>query len=492
MRKSGVLLPITSLPSPYGIGCMGKTAYEFVDFLKSCGQSYWQILPPGHTGYGDSPYQCFSAFGGNPYMISPEELVKKGLITKDECEKARIGNRDGCTDYGRLYKNRYPLLRRACAQSNHKRDEDFLSFFYQNRYWLEDYSLFMSLKGYFGEKSFKEWECDIKRGKNKEKYKLLLRDDIDFWIFVQYQFFCQWKKLKEYANSRGIEIIGDMPIYVSCDSSDMWANPHLFRLDNNLEPTLVAGCPPDGFSPKGQLWGNPTYNWAAHKREGYKWWIQRIQHSLQMFDMLRIDHFRGFESYYAIPAGNKDASVGTWEKGPGMELFDAVESTLGRCPVIAEDLGFITDRVRKLLRDTGFYGTRVLELAFDSEDKVIAEYLPKNFPPHSVAYTGTHDNEPIESWYISLSEKGKKNVHSHLGSLHTFDSIYKSLIAEVMMSPSDIAIIPMWDLLGLGSEARINTPGTTGGNWTWRLSEQAPLCHVSQFLIEITQKSKRN
>lgn len=489
MKKSGVLLPITSLPSDGGIGCFSKSAYDFVDFLKESGQSYWQILPLGHTGYGDSPYQSFSAFAGNPYMISLDDLADEGLISKEECNVLSCKN-DGYVDYSLQFNHRYTLLYKAFEQWNSSNEEEYKNFVSENEFWLEDYSLFMALKYHFGNMSSLHWEEGIRRRKPEalEKYRITLSKETDFWKFVQFKFFSQWDKLKKYANGLGIEIMGDMPIYVSGDSSDVWANPHLFRLDENLIPTHVAGCPPDGFSEDGQLWGNPLYNWEVHKKDDYSWWIMRIKYSFRLFDCLRIDHFRGFEKYYSIPFGAKNARSGKWEQGPKEELFLAVERKLGRKNIVAEDLGFITEEVKELLRKCGFAGIKVLEFAFDERDTGISsDYLPHNYPENCVAYTGTHDNEPIQSWFESMGKDTRHNIRKYVWNFHSPDKeIYKSLLCSVLRSPAKTVILPLWDILGLGSEARINTPGTDSGNWTWRVKKEMLTKDAAEFLKEIT------
>ncbi len=494
MRKSGILMPITSLPSPYGIGCFSKSAYEFTDFLKESGQSIWQILPLGHTGYGDSPYQSFSALAGNPYMIDLCTLIEKGLLTKKECDEADFGNSKTKIDYEKQYQFRYPLLKKAYERAKIENDAKYKEFVLGNAFWLNDYSLFMSLKNHFGGKSWFNWDKEIKDRKQMDKYRELLKEEIGFWNFVQYEFFSQWARLKSYVNKNGIKIMGDMPIYVSSDSCDVWSNPHLFELDEDKNPTFVAGCPPDGFSEKGQLWGNPIYNWKSHKKDGYKWWITRIKHSFMMYDTLRIDHFRGFEKFYSIPAKNEDARIGTWEDGPGTALFDAIEKALGKLDIVAEDLGFITDSVKKLLRDTGFKGIKVLEFAFDERDSsVSSDYLPHNYPENCVAYTGTHDNEPAKPWFLSLGKDAKGSVRKYLCDYHTPEKeIYKSLVCETMKSPAGIVIIPIWDVLGLGTESRINTPGTPQGNWVWRMGESMLTEDAKKFLKDITILYGRN
>ncbi len=489
MRKSGVLLPVTCLPSKYGIGCFSKSAYDFVDFLEKSHQSYWQILPLGHTGYGDSPYQAFSAFAGNPYMVSLEKLTDEGLLSKEECDKAYFGSDIHYIDYAAIYNARFDLLRKAYKNSSFSSDEKFREFESENNHWLEDYCLFMAIKNHFGGKNYIDWDEDIRNRQSLQRYKEFLLDDVNFYKFIQYKFYCQWQDLKAYANSKNIKIIGDIPIYVAPDSADVWSNPELFMLDRLGKPSFVAGCPPDGFSPLGQNWGNPVYNWQRNKDEGYKWWISRISHSFKLYDVLRIDHFRGFEKFYRIPYGMPDAREGSWENGPGIELFDAIEKALGKKEIIAEDLGFITDEVRKLLKDTGFMGIKVLEFAFDERDGgAFQDYLPHNYPGHCVAYTGTHDNEPISSWFRNLGANARENVRRYLWNFYTPENkMYKSLICSVMHSPASIVILPMWDILGLGEEARINTPGTFGLNWRWRMSEDMISEKAIEFLGGITR-----
>ena len=493
MRKSGILMPITSLPSRYGIGCFSKSAYDFVDYLKKSGQHYWQILPLGHTGYGDSPYQSFSAFAGNPYMISLETLTDKGLLTKEECDAADFGCDSSRIDYALVYKNRYPLLRKAYSRSRHKESSEYRRFVVDNSFWLKDYSLFMAFKEHFGSKSFFDWSEDARSKSRSLKYASILGDEVDFWRFVQFEFMEQWHSLKEYANQNSVRIIGDMPIYVSPDSADVWANPGLFMLGDDLRPTYVAGCPPDGFSKSGQLWGNPIYNWSAHKKEDYNWWIERIRYSFEMYDVLRIDHFRGFEKYYSIPYGRSDATIGSWEKGPGYELFDAIKKSLGNKDIIAEDLGFITEEVRELLRKCDFCGIKVFEFAFDKRDSGLsADYLPHNYPKNCVAYTGTHDNEPISYWFASLEKGAQDKVRAYLCDRFTPEPlVHKAIICSVMQSAADTVIIPMWDVLGLGNEARINTPGRAAGNWSWRIESGMLTDGSAQFLKETAKQYGR-
>ncbi|MBQ8281873.1 MAG: 4-alpha-glucanotransferase, partial [Lachnospiraceae bacterium] len=400
-RSAGVLLSVSSLPSKYGIGCFSESAYKFIDWLKESGQTYWQILPLGPTSFGDSPYQSFSTFAGNPYFISLEELIELGLLTREECDSEDFGSDEESVDYNKLYNRRFPLLRKAYGKSDVKNEHEYIKFCEENK-WLDDYSLFMAVKDKFGGVSWSEWDENIRLRKPEamERYSDELSDDVEFYKFLQYQFNKQWTKLKEYANDRGIQIIGDIPIYVAFDSADTWANPELFQLDENNVPKAVAGCPPDGFAADGQLWGNPLYDWDKHKETNFEWWISRLAHCFSLYDVVRIDHFRGFDEYYSIPYGDTTAHNGHWEKGPGMDLFTAVEHALGRKEVIAEDLGYVTDSVRQLVYDSGFPNMKVLEFAFDSRDTGSRnDYLPHNYGENCVAYTGTHDNQTIASWF---------------------------------------------------------------------------------------------
>ena len=470
-RKAGILLPITSLPSRYGIGTLGKESYGFVDFLKKAGQSYWQILPVGPTGYGDSPYQSFSTFAGNPYFIDLEMLIEEGLLTKEICDRAELGTNPQYVDYEKQYQNRYPLLRLAFQSFTAQggiRDKAYRSFCEENAFWLPDYALYMAVKETFDGKSFSEWDEDIRlrREDALQKYRIACREEMDFIYFLQYEFAKQWKQLKTYANENGIRIIGDIPIYVAADSADTWANPQLFQLTEDGVPKAVAGCPPDCFSKTGQLWGNPVYDWDYHKKTGFAWWIRRIRYCYQLYDVVRIDHFRGFDAYYAIPYGDPTAELGTWMPGPGMELFDALQKALGRMDVIAEDLGFLTPSVLKLVRKTGYPGMKVLQFAFDPAGD--STYLPHNYPKNSVVYTGTHDNDTSIGCYKSLSRAEKKFAKAYLG-LQGTKNINWAFIRTALASMSDTAVIMMQDYLGLSSEARINTPSTLGDNWKWRM-----------------------
>ena len=483
-RSAGILMPVSSLPSKYGIGCFDETAYRFIDWLKEAGQTYWQILPLVPTSYGDSPYQSFSTFAGNPYFISLDWLTGEGLLTAEETAAVDFGSKDDDIDYAKLYEGRYPLLRKAYERSHINDNGDFHRFVNENSWWLEDYALFMALKDFFGGKCWNEWPEDIKLryGYAIEHYRNKLYFDIEFQKFLQYKFDCQWKDLKYYANSQGIQIVGDIPIYVAMDSADVWSHPELFQLDDKSNPVAVAGCPPDGFSATGQLWGNPLYRWDYHRETGFDWWMSRVWYAFNMYDVLRIDHFRGFDEYYSIPFGAKDATNGHWEKGPGMDLFNTMKWRLGDRRVIAEDLGFMTDTVRQLVKDSGFPGMKVLEFAFDSRDTGAAsDYLPHNYIENCVVYTGTHDNETLQGWFKSINKQEMQMVRDYLCDAKTpIKDLHKPMIAAAMRSNAATCIIPMQDYLGLDNSARTNQPSTVGQNWRWRVSGKALTSKLAQ------------
>ncbi len=488
-------MSVTSLPGRYGIGCFSKSAYDFVDWLREAGQTCWQILPLGPTSYGDSPYQSFSTFAGNPYFISLEELTEEGVLTKKECQSADFGKRADDIDYEKIYKNRYPLLHKAYERSRISEDPDYVCFAEENRWWLADYALFMAVKDRFGGAPWTEWAEDIRlrRDYAMDYYRRELYFDIEFQQYLQYKFFSQWKKLKAYANEKGIQIIGDIPIYVAMDSADAWAHPELFQLDERNMPAAVAGCPPDGFSATGQLWGNPLYRWEYHKSTGYDWWMSRMWFCFQMYDVVRIDHFRGFDEYYSIPYGEETAVNGHWEKGPGIDLFRCMEQRLGKHQVIAEDLGYVTDSVRKMVQESGFPGMKVLEFAFDSRDSGSAsDYLPHNYAENSAAYTGTHDNETIAGWFRSITDEERQMARDYLCDQHTpAEELYKSFIALVMRSRSDLCIIPMQDYLGLDNQSRMNQPSTLGKNWKWRLVKGELSDELKEEILAITRRYGR-
>lgn len=473
MRESGILMSISSLPSDYGIGCFSEEAYRFIDFLSDSGQSYWQILPMGHTGFGDSPYQSFSSFAGNPYFI---DLTR--LIDRDVLDMTDFGVDEARIDYGKLYQSRYAILHMAYKNSNFKSESGYSAFLRKNEFWLNDYAEFMALKDANNGKAWIEWETLSADDK-----------DIDFWKFVQYMFYTQWYDLKAYANKKGIKIIGDIPIYVSYDSVDVWKNPHLFQLDKNGLPIKVSGCPPDGFSATGQLWGNPLYDWQTHENDGFSWWIKRIEYSFRLYDTLRIDHFRGFCEYYAIPYGAKTAIEGEWLKAPGHNLFRTVENVLGKRDIIAEDLGFITESVRELLRECGFCGMKVFEFAFDErDDNGVEIYMPHNYPKNCVAYTETHDNEPVTSWFLGLSKKEKKLVREYLCDYYTPDGeIALPFISRIMQSNARLCVIPIQDYLMLGGDSRMNTPQSVGGNWQWRIKRNQLSDELGKRILSMTK-----
>ena len=471
-RTAGILLPIFSLPSPYGIGCFSRSAYDFVDWLKAAGQTYWQILPLGPTSYGDSPYQSFSTFAGNPYFISLEALIEEGVLTKKECDAADLGDKKQDIAYQKLYKNRYPLLRRAYERSRVTENPAYLRFVEENRWWLSDYALFMAVKSRFDGAAWSEWAEDIRLryGYAMDYYRRELYFDIEFHQYLQFKFFEQWTMLKDYANRQGIRIIGDIPIYVAMDSADVWANPEQFYLDGDLLPIDVAGCPPDAFSEDGQLWGNPLFRWDVMKKDQYQWWTKRLEKTAKLFDVIRIDHFRGFDSYYAIPYGDDTARNGEWRQGPGIELFQVIEKKLGRLDIIAEDLGFLTDSVRKMLSDSGYPGMKLIQFAFDTRED--GDYLPHNYTRNSVVYAGTHDNDTIIGWMKTAPKASVAFAKEYL-QLNRREGYHWGVMRSVWSSVSDLAVVTMQDLLGLASSARMNTPSTLGENWMWRMKPDA-------------------
>lgn len=468
-RGSGILMHISSLPSKYGIGSMGKQAYEFVDFLYETGQKYWQILPIGPTSYGDSPYQSFSTFAGNPYFIDLDTLAESGALKESEYATLNWGGNAEKVDYEAIFENRFKVLKLAFKREKITKKKEIEKFRYYNSYWVENYAMYMALKFKYDLVSYQEWPEDIKLRKPQAVVNTYeeLSEEIDFWVYVQYLFNSQWTALKIYANDKGIKIIGDIPIYVAEDSADAWAHNEILMLDEDRTPIKVAGCPPDYYAPLGQLWGNPIYDWKYLKSSGYEWWEQRIKAALKMYDIVRIDHFRAFDAFYTIDYGRKDAVIGEWLKGPGTDFFEVLRNRLGKDPaIIAEDLGTITDDVRALLKFSGFPGMKVMQFGFDPVSD--SEYLPHNFVKNSVAYIGTHDNDTLIGWYEQESENVKRFINKYL-RLSEKEGLTWGFINSLLASVSDIAIISMQDLLGLGSEARMNIPSTLGGNWQWRM-----------------------
>ena len=467
-------MPVSSLPSEYGIGAFSKEAYEFVDFLEQAGQKLWQILPLGPTGYGDSPYQSFSTFAGNPYFIDLESLVKEGWITRSECDRMDFGEDECYIDYEKMYHSRFKLLKKAFDRSGIEENADYQAFVKENEFWLEDYALYMAIKDSLDGASFLTWDEDIKlrRKEAMEEYRGRLSEEIAFYKFQQFLFAKQWFALKDYANKKGIQIVGDIPIYVALDGADTWANPELFQLDEDCTPLAVAGCPPDAFSATGQLWGNPLYRWEYHKETGYEWWMKRIAYCYKLYDILRIDHFRGFESYYSIPYGDLTAEFGHWEKGPDYDFFKTLKEKLGKKEVIAEDLGYLTPAVLKMVKKTGYPGMKVLQFAFDTSEN--SDYLTYKYDRNCVVYTGTHDNDTTVGWYEHMTDWDRDVALRYMNSFHTpKEEQHWDLISLAMRSVADTCIIPVQDYLGLGSEARINTPSTLGDNWKWRMSKNA-------------------
>lgn len=485
MRTCGILMPIFSLSGKYGIGTFGKSAYSFVDFLKKGGQTYWQILPLSPTNYGDSPYQSFSSYAGNPYFIDIETLIEEGLLTEEQANSFDFGGDPERIDYGKLYLGRPKLLK--LAFQNFVPDKSYYDFLNQNAFWLDDYALFYAIKAKNPALSVGQWNKSLKT-RDPERLaeaRRELAEEIEFCKFCQFKFYEQWFALKGYANKNGIKIIGDIPIYVALDSCDLWTEPEQFLIDAELAPSFVAGCPPDAFSEDGQLWGNPLYNWEQMKADGYKWWKRRLGFALGIYDIVRIDHFRAFEAYYAIPAEDETAKNGSWQKGPGIELFEEIKKEFsGDLPIIAEDLGFLTPEVRALLRDTGFPGMKVLQFAFDAREE--SDYLPHNYTSNCVVYTGTHDNDTINGWTKTAASEDVKTARRYL---HVDDNegFNWAMMRAAMMSVADICILMMADLLGLGSEGRINTPSTLGDNWQWRIADGCVNDWLAGILRENTE-----
>ena len=497
-RYAGVLLSVTSLPSRYGIGCFDRAAYDFVDWLEKAGQRYWQILPLGATSHGasdDSPYQSYSAFAGNPYMISLDALIEEGVLTREECDAVDFGSNPAKVDFDKLNENRLALLHKAYERSNISQNPDYRRFCRDNGWWLDDYALFMALKRFFGDVPFQQWPQDIRMhwGFALDYYNRELYFDVEFQKYLQFQFDRQWAKLKAYANAKHIRIVGDIPIYVSPDGADVWAHPELFQVDGNNCSTAIAGCPPDAFAADGQVWGNPLYRWDYHRSTGFDWWCSRMWYSFKLYDVVRVDHFRGFDEYFSIPVGASSAKEGHWEKGPGMDLFNTIRWRLGDVDIIAEDLGLMTDGVRRLVRDSGCPNMKVLQFAIDPADIGAAnDYWPHNYNSNCVAYTGTHDNETVAGWYAGLDDASRRQVRDYLGDYYTPDSqIHKALVNLMMTTVAKDCIIPIQDHLGLGNEARMNQPGTVGFNWRWRLTPGQLTDALAQELLALVKRTGR-
>ena len=476
---------ISSLPSLWGIGTLGAEAVKFIDFLSKSGQSFWQVLPVSPTGFGDSPYQSYSSYAGNPYFIDLDLLCDWGLLEKSDYCELDWGCDSERADYGLLSENRYKVLRKACTRLFYSCPADYDDFCSSSAFWLDDYALFMALKESHGGASWTQWEAPLRFREDAalKEAKQKHESEIDFHKAVQYLFFRQWELIKSYAHKKGVSIIGDLPIYAAPDSADVWARPDLFMLDSELMPVEVAGCTPDGFTAFGQLWGNPLYNWDEHRKDGFSWWISRIKRQFELFDVLRIDHFRGFDAYYAIPFGAKDAKNGVWHEGPGMELFDEISRALGEKQIIAEDLGFLSTSVRELLRKSGFPGMKVLHFAFEGED---SDYLPHNYTRNCVAYTGTHDNNTTVGWFETAADAEVRKARDYL-RIREGESVSRAMISALWGSVAELVIVPMQDILGLDGSARMNTPSTLGGNWKWRMKPGLELKEHSEWLRHITE-----
>lgn len=488
MRRNGVLMHISSLPSKYGIGTLGQEAYNFIDDLKEAGQSLWQVLPVCPTAYGDSPYASYSTFAGNPYFIDLELLEKDGLLKKEEFDSIQWFDEDDRVDYGKMYNNRFKVLKKAVERFKENKPADYEGFKNDNAFWLGDYALFMALKDANGGSGWLDWKDEYRHyDKDKaEEWKKEFAKDIEYYEILQYLFFKQWKELRNYADENGIQIIGDLPIYVALDSVDAWAHPELFSLQENGIPEEVAGVPPDGFSATGQLWGNPLYDWDFHKKTDYTWWMHRIEHLTKLYHILRIDHFRAFESYFAIPYGATTAAGGKWKKGPGYDFFETMNRTIGKKQIIAEDLGYLTQDVKDLLALTGYPGMKILQFAFDSRDGSGAEYLPYNYQKNSYAYCGTHDNDTIQGWYKDISKEDAAYAKDYL-RLSEGEELNWDMMRNLLASPSDTTIVTMQDLLNLDTSSRMNTPGTSGTNWTWRMKKDAFAPAIKEKLAHLTK-----
>lgn len=491
-RSSGVLLPMSSVPSPYGIGTMGKAAYDFVDFLVAAGQKYWQLLPLGPTTYGDSPYASPSSFAGNPYYIDLDLLISDGLLRRKDAESCVWGSDPAHTDYGVIYENRFRVLHKAFVNGKEKLAEEVSEFRKQNSSWVENYALFMSVKKKFGMKAWTEWPDEAIRHRTPEAvaaYSEELKDEIDFWVFLQFLFFRQWNRLRGYAREKGIGFIGDVPIYVAMDSADVWSEPQFFQLDDQYRPVEVSGVPPDDFNDDGQLWGNPLYDYDAMKADGFGWWIRRIEGVSRLYDVIRIDHFRGFESYWSVPAGDDTARNGKWRPGPGMSLVGVLTSWFSNIEFIAEDLGYPTPGVKKLLEDSGLPGMKVLQFAFDAHGDSV--YLPHNVGQNSSMYIGTHDNDTVMGWLENFASEDDKEFAAKYMHITPDEGWCRGLIRTGMASASKLFVVQMQDLLELPGSCRMNTPGIPMGNWCWRMLPGAATPELAAELLEMTKTFKR-
>jgi len=485
-RNSGILMHISSLPGKYGIGDFGIEAYNFIDFLFNSNQKNWQILPLGITGYGDSPYQSFSSFAGNPYFIDIEEFIKSNFITKAEIKLYNLDSNNKTIDYHKLDENKYKILKMVYQRSFSEIENELKTFYKNEKEWLRPFAIFMSLKESYNGKSWLRWEEKYRKFNSIEvkEFEKKNQKELFFWIFTQFYFYKQWTKIKKYANNKGIKIIGDLPIYVAEDSADIWSNSEIFKLDEKLIPKKISGVPPDLFSQTGQLWGNPIYDWNKMKENNFSWWIKRIKHNFKLYDRLRIDHFRGFQAYWEVDYGSEDAVDGKWVKGPGIDFFKKVKEQLGELDIIAEDLGYLTEEVHNLIKETGYPGMKILQFAFDgSPDN---NYLPHNYIKNSVVYTGTHDNNTTKSWFEKKNDDNKKYILDYIKSEREKEISWEMIITA-WSSTADLAVAPIQDFLALGSETRMNTPSTLGDNWKWRIDEKKLNKKLSQKIAYITQ-----
>ena len=490
-RSSGILMPMSSLPSPYGIGTMGKAAYEFVDFLKAAGQKYWQLLPMGPTSYGDSPYASFSTFAGNPYFIDLDMLIEDGLLKKTDLKGIRWSVKKDRVDYGLIFQSRFKILRKAWQNGREALAEEIETFRRENAGWLEDYALFMAVKGKFNLASWTQWPDEairLHKPEAVEKYGRELKEEVDFYVFMQFLFFRQWGALRAYAKEAGVQFIGDIPIYVAMDSADVWSAPQYFQLDGENVPTEVSGVPPDAFTEEGQLWGNPLYDWDAMAADGYGWWIRRIDGAKKIFDVIRIDHFRGLESYWAVPYGAETAKEGQWRPGPGMKLVGVLASWFHDLSFIAEDLGYVTPEVKALLADSGFPGMKILEFAFDAHGE--SDYLPHRCTPNSVCYMGTHDNDTVQGWLETMSEDDLAFASRYM-HITEDEGWCWGLIRTGMATASNLFVVQMQDVLELPAGCRMNTPGTSSGNWQWRMLPGLLTEELAEKLLTYTKTFRR-
>ncbi len=489
MRQSGILLHLTSLPSPEGIGTLGREAYAFADFLASSGMGIWQVLPISPTGYAESPYQCFSTYAGNPLLIDLRSLKRQGIL-KTTKDLVLPGNPEK-VDFPRIIAHKREMLALAFSQSKEKLAGKVAAFRRENAGWLEDYALFMAVKRHFGGISWLDWPDEgirMRRAAALRRCRKELEAEVDAEVFTQYLFFDQWFALKRYANEKGVSIFGDMPIYVAEDSADTWANPRVFQLDGKRRPTRVAGVPPDYFSADGQRWGNPLYDWAYLKKTGYAWWLSRLGAMSRIFDITRVDHFIGFANYYSVPAHEKTARHGVWKPGPGKALFEAVRRELPDMRIVAEDLGAVNLKVRRLMQWTGYPGMKVMTFAFSGDP--YNEHLPKYHEQNNVVYTGTHDNNTLLGWWANASHQERNNAILALGIRHDED-LTEAFIRATLQSAADTAIIPMQDILRLPQTARMNLPGSLGGNWLWRMKPGAATKRLAAWLKGMNEAAGR-